>query len=192
VRKRRGADLDPEVSDAFLRAADDLLATIETDSVWDAALAAEPEPHRTLAGARLDDVAHAFAGFADLKSPYVIGHSSAVGRLADAAARTVGLSDDEVATCRRAGLLHDLGRVSVPNSIWDKAGRLTAAEWERVRLHPYYTERILTQSPVLRPLAHLAGSHHERRDGSGYHRGTIGGARRPAPASSLPPTPTRR
>jgi DNA-binding CsgD family transcriptional regulator len=64
----------------------------------------------------------------------------------------------------------------VPNSIWDKAGRLTAAEGERVRLHPYYTERILTQSPVLRPLAHLAGSHHERRDGSGYHRGTTGGA----------------
>jgi HD-GYP domain-containing protein (c-di-GMP phosphodiesterase class II) len=99
VRKRRGADLDPEVSDAFLRAADDLLATIETDSVWDAAPAAEPEPHHKLAGARLDDVAHAFADFADLKSPYVLGHSSAVGRLADAAAQAVGLSDDEVATC---------------------------------------------------------------------------------------------
>ena len=72
---------------------------------------------------------------------------------------------------RAAGFFHDLGRVAVPNGIWDKPGPLSAGEWERVRLHPYYTERVLERSAALAPLALLAGSHHERLDGSGYHRG---------------------
>jgi DNA-binding CsgD family transcriptional regulator len=72
-----------------------------------------------------------------------------------------------------------LGRVSVPNSIWDKPGPLTTAEWERVRLHTYYSERVLTSTPLLAELGRLAGLHHERLDGSGYHRG--------ATASALPP-----
>ncbi|MGH2967652.1 MAG: HD domain-containing phosphohydrolase, partial [Solirubrobacteraceae bacterium] len=67
--------------------------------------------------------------------------------------------------------VHDVGIVSVPNGIWDKPGPLSAGEWERVRLHPYYTERVLERSRVLAPLALVAGSHHERLDGSGYHRG---------------------
>ena len=58
---------------------------------------------------------------------------------------------------RRAALLHDLGRASVSNGIWDKPNRLTTAEWERVRLHPYYTERVLERAPALAPLARLAG-----------------------------------
>jgi HD-GYP domain-containing protein (c-di-GMP phosphodiesterase class II) len=66
--------------------------------------------------------------------------------------------------------LHDLGRTGVPNSIWDKPGPLTETEWEQVRLHPYHSERILSRSSALAPLAPLAGMHHERQDGSGYHR----------------------
>jgi HD-GYP domain-containing protein (c-di-GMP phosphodiesterase class II)/DNA-binding CsgD family transcriptional regulator len=170
--QRRGGDLDPGAVDAFLEAPDDLLTPLEEESVWDLALEAEPEPHRLVRASRLDDLAHAFADFADLKSPYTLGHSSGVARLVEAAARLVGLDERDVTTCRRAALLHDLGRVSVPNSIWDKAGRLTAAEWERVRLHPYFTERVLSPSAPLREVARLAGLHHERRDGSGYHRGT--------------------
>jgi DNA-binding CsgD family transcriptional regulator len=76
---------------------------------------------------------------------------------------------------RRAGLLHDLGRASVPNGIWDKPGALTDGEWERVRLHPYYSERILGRVQALKHLATLAGMHHERMDGSGYHRGSSHG-----------------
>ena len=72
---------------------------------------------------------------------------------------------------RAAGFFHDVGRVAVPNGIWDKPGALNAGERERVRLHPYYTERVLERSAVLAPLARVAGSHHERLDGSGYHRG---------------------
>ena len=58
----------------------------------------------------------------------------------------------------------------MPNGIWDKPAPLSAGEWERVRLHPYYTERVLERSGALAPLARLSGSHHERLDGSGYHR----------------------
>jgi HD-GYP domain-containing protein (c-di-GMP phosphodiesterase class II)/DNA-binding CsgD family transcriptional regulator len=171
VRKRRGADLDPAVADAFLGAPSELLAPLAADSVWDAALEAEPEPHVRVSANEIDAVAGAFGDFADLKFPSALGHSAGVARLAEAAARAIGLPVDEIAACRRAGLVHDLGRVSVPNSIWDKAGRLTPLEWERVRLHPYYTERVLAQSAPLRSVARLAGSHHERCDGSGYHRG---------------------
>ena len=85
--------------------------------------------------------------------------------------RGLGLGEDETTAVRRAGLFHDLGRVGVSNLVWDKPGPLTAAEWEQVRLHAYHTERILARSSVLEPLAQLAGMHHERTDGSGYHRG---------------------
>jgi HD-GYP domain-containing protein (c-di-GMP phosphodiesterase class II) len=61
--------------------------------------------------------------------------------------------------------------VAVSPRIWQKPGPLTADEWEQVRLHPYHTERILSRSPFLSVLAPIAGAHHERLDGSGYHRG---------------------
>ena len=77
---------------------------------------------------------------------------------------------------RRAALAHDLGRVGVSNAIWEKPGPLGFGEWERVRLHPHFTERAFAQSPALAPIGMLAGSHHERLDGSGYHRGTRGPA----------------
>jgi putative nucleotidyltransferase with HDIG domain len=159
------------VSDAFLKHSDELLDVIETDSVWDAVLEVEPAPRPWLPESRIDDTARAFADFTDLKSPYTLGHSTGVANLAETAARKLGCSDTDVAALRRAALMHDLGRASVSNGIWDKPERLTTAEWERVRLHPYYTERVLEKAPALRPLARLAGAHHERLDGSGYHRG---------------------
>jgi HD-GYP domain-containing protein (c-di-GMP phosphodiesterase class II) len=180
VRKRRGADLDPNVSGAFLGAADELLADIESESLWQATLDAEPDPRQRVTPGGLEEIPRAFADFADIKSPFTLGHSSGVARLAETAALAMGLASDEATACGRAGLLHDLGRVSVPNSIWDKPGRLTPGEWERVRLHPYYTERVLAQSPVLRSVSQLAGSHHERRDGSGYHRGIAAASITPA------------
>jgi HD-GYP domain-containing protein (c-di-GMP phosphodiesterase class II) len=76
-----------------------------------------------------------------------------------------------VTALRRAALLHDLGRAGVSTAVWEKRGPLTSSEWEQVRLHAYHTERILSRSAALAPLAQLAGMHHERLDGSGYHRG---------------------
>jgi putative nucleotidyltransferase with HDIG domain len=171
VRRRAGGQHDPQVAAAFLKRSDEILDAIETESVWDAVLEVEPEPRPWLPQSRIDDTARAFADFTDLKSPYTLGHSTGVAKLAEAAARKLGCSDSDVTAVRRAALMHDLGRASVSNGIWDKPDHLTTSEWERVRLHPYYTERVLEKAAALRPLARLAGGHHERLDGSGYYRG---------------------
>jgi HD-GYP domain-containing protein (c-di-GMP phosphodiesterase class II) len=113
----------------------------------------------------------AIADFADLKSPYTMGHSGAVSDLAAAAARIHGLAEEEVRTLRRAALVQDLGRLGISNMIWDKRDSLSTIERERIRLHPYLTERILSASVALASLGSLAAQHHERLDGSGYPRG---------------------
>ncbi|HEX9774688.1 MAG TPA: HD domain-containing phosphohydrolase [Actinomycetota bacterium] len=143
---------------------------------------AEPSPARTIGEADLDRVLRTFADMVDLKSPYTLGHSSGVAEVAERAARGLGLAD--AVSVRRAALVHDLGRTGVGNGIWDKAGPLTTAEWESVRLHPYHSERILARSSALAPLARIAGMHHERQDGTGYHHGASG-AEIPAAAKLL-------
>jgi HD-GYP domain-containing protein (c-di-GMP phosphodiesterase class II) len=162
------------VAAAFVQHGPALLAEAAALDPWVAVVAAEPEPCRFIPEAGLDDLARTFADMVDLKLPFTRGHSVGTAALAEAAARQLGLSTSETITLRRAGLLHDLGRVSVPNGIWETPGPLTASAWEQVRLHPYHTERILARSPMLADLARLAGMHHERQDGSGYHRQAAG------------------
>jgi HD-GYP domain-containing protein (c-di-GMP phosphodiesterase class II) len=178
VRRWSGRALDPALAEAFLGRSDQLLELIEVEDVWSAALAAEPSPQRVVPERKLDDVARGFAYFVDLKSPYLQGHSIGVAALAEGAAQACNMAEAEVTALRRAGLFHDLGRAGVPTGVWEKSGPLTTAEWEQVRLHAYHTERILSRSRALSALARLAGMHHERIDGSGYHRG--------APASLQP------
>lgn len=184
VRQRSGSELDPGLARLFVKNADELLEPTEAASLWDEALNAEPEPQRRLPRFRLEELAAAFADFADLKSPQTLGHSKAVAELAARAGGLLRMDRDALATLKIAALLHDLGQVSVPNGIWEKRGRLTPGEFERVRLHPYYTERILSHSELLAPYGQLAGLHHERLDGSGYHRG-VRAANLPAPARVL-------
>ena len=143
---------------------------------WDAVIDAEPGLALVLSGEQVDDALLAIANFVDLKSPYTLGHAAAVAELAAEAGARLGLPEPEVRTLRRAGLVHDLGRLGVSNAIWDKPGPLGAGEWERVRLHPYLTERMLHQSDALAPLAAIAVAHRERLDGSGYPRGLSGSA----------------
>lgn len=173
VKKRRGAAYDPMIADAFLRHASQIFAELPTSPLHEAVLDAEPDPKVRIAEWGIDGMARAFADFVDLKSPYTTGHSSSVAELAEAAARNSGLTQAEITVIRQAALLHDLGRVAVPNGIWEAPRALTTPEWERVRLHPYHTDRILDSASLLQPLATLASSHHERIDGSGYHRGSI-------------------
>lgn len=172
IRRRSGQAYDPEVAQAFVGAAAELLEATEQPSLWDAVLDAEPGRRRYLQQGEVTGALEAMADFADLKTPWTTGHSRGVARLAEAAARAEGADEETATTARHSGLVHDLGRVGVPNGIWDKGGALTDGEWERVRLHPYLTERILARSNALRPLGELASLHHERLDGSGYHRGT--------------------
>ena len=171
LSRRRGRGYDPQVVDAALAEPEVLLGAADVPDAWERVIAAEPEPVATISRAGLETVARAFAEFTDLKVGFLRGHSTRVAELAANAAEALGCSRSESSEVRAAGLFHDLGRVSVPNGIWEKRGPLSAGEWERVRLHPYYTERVLERSPALAPLALLAGSHHERLDGSGYHRG---------------------
>lgn len=174
ARRRAGTVYDPAVVDAFCRSAAASLPEIHAQSAWDAVIAAEPLPRAALDGSALDEAFLTVADFADLKSAYTAGHSRGVADLAAAAAGACRLPGDDVDAIRRAGLVHDLGRTAVSNAIWDKAGPLTDSEWERVRLHPYYTERMLARCPVLSEAASLGSHHHERQDGSGYHRGLSG------------------
>jgi HD-GYP domain-containing protein (c-di-GMP phosphodiesterase class II) len=170
VSRWSGRVLDPQMAGAFLRVHESVLATAAADDAVSAVVAADPS--QLLAPAeRLEDVALAFADVADLKAPFLHGHSRGVAALADAAATSLGLPEGERATVRLSALLHDLGRVAVSTGIWEKPGPLTHLEWEAVRLHPYHGERILQRSDVLAPLALTVGQHHERMNGSGYHRG---------------------
>jgi HD-GYP domain-containing protein (c-di-GMP phosphodiesterase class II) len=180
LRRRRARAYDPAVTDAFLDHGARWLADIEHASAWDESLAAEPSPWVRISEAWLDAVLRAFADFVDLKSPHTRGHSPAVADLVEGAARHARLSESEVSTLRRAALVHDLGKAGIPNGIWDKPGPLSRIEWERVRLHPYLSERILSYAGPLASLATLAGAHHERLDGSGYYRGSTAAHLTPA------------
>ena len=171
ISRRRGRGYDPRVVDAALAEPEALLRAADAPDAFGRVVDAEPRPVATISSAGLESVARAFGEFADLKLGFLRGHSTRVAELAGIAAEALGCSRAEAAEVRAAGFFHDLGRVAVPNGIWDKPGALSGGEWERVRLHPYYTERVLERSPPLAPLALLAGSHHERLDGSGYHRG---------------------
>jgi HD-GYP domain-containing protein (c-di-GMP phosphodiesterase class II) len=176
LRRRRGRAYDPAVVDAFERVGPSVLADLAGADEWERALAAEPAPVTTISPAELDGVLTALADFADLKSPWLRGHSRSVAALAESAGRLAGLDGPACDALRHAGLVHDLGRVAVPGGIWDKPGALTTGEREQVRLHPYHTERVLVRCRPLAGLAELAAAHHERLDGRGYHRGLAGPA----------------
>jgi HD-GYP domain-containing protein (c-di-GMP phosphodiesterase class II) len=171
LRRRAGGLLDPTLVAAFLVHQGDLMGDARDRDPRDAVLASEPEPVRTVTQDRLVTVAAAIGDIADLKSPHTLGHSAGVAALAVAAAHRMGLDPVARGRLEVAALLHDIGRVGISNAIWAKPGPLTHAEWEQVRLHPYHGERILSRSEALRPMAAIAGMHHERLDGSGYHRG---------------------
>lgn len=180
LRARAGRAFDPAIANLVADEAPELCERDDAASAWDEVIAGEPGRPRFLTGDEIDRALAAMGEFADLASPYLTGHSPGVAGLAAAAGTHCRLDPPEVVRLRRAALVHDVGRSAVAPPIWGKAGALTPQEWERVRLHPYQTGRILKASPWLRGLAEVASTHHERMDGSGYHRGTT------APALSAP------
>jgi HD-GYP domain-containing protein (c-di-GMP phosphodiesterase class II) len=177
---RSGSQFDPDLAKIVIAEPDVLFDGLDTISTWDEVIAAEPSLGVWVSGEQFDRALEAVANFVDLKSPYTLGHARAVSELAAGATTRLGLSADAARTLRRAGLVHDLGRLGVSNAIWDKAGPLGAGERERVRMHPYLTERMLHQAEALRPLGEIAVQHRERLDGSGYPRGLSGAAISPA------------
>jgi HD-GYP domain-containing protein (c-di-GMP phosphodiesterase class II) len=172
---RAGSGLDPRVVSAFLELGDQVYEGLGAPSIWEEAMLAEPGPQPVVVGERLDACLSAIADFADLKSMWTVGHSRAVAELAGRSAAEAGLAPPDMVLLRRAALVHDIGRVAVPVNVWAKPGPLNRDEREQVRLHAYHSERVLDAAAGLRPLARLAGSHGERCDGSGYHRGSRSG-----------------
>jgi HD-GYP domain-containing protein (c-di-GMP phosphodiesterase class II) len=157
----------------------DLLARLDAPSVWDAAIAAEPGAPDFVDDGAIDGALQAMGAFADLKSSYTRGHSTGVAELAAGAAERLGMPPDAVAEVRRAGYVHDVGRAGVSAGVWEKEGPLTEGEWEKVRMHAAYTERILARPPLLARLGTLGSLDHERMDGTGYPHKRA--------AASLPP-----
>ncbi|MDQ4503775.1 HD domain-containing phosphohydrolase [Sinomonas sp. ASV322] len=168
LRERAGRSYDPALARAALGSLGQLLEAARTEMPWDVALRREPKPVAEIPAEQIDDVLAVFADFADLKEPERAGFSRDIAALAAEA------SPDHAPLLRRTGLVQDLGRVAVPNRP-DGGREWSAADDERLRLHPYYSERILSRITTTAPLARIAGMHHERVDGSGYYRGAADG-----------------
>jgi HD-GYP domain-containing protein (c-di-GMP phosphodiesterase class II) len=171
LRARRGTEFDPELVDEFCAHADDLLASLDDVDGWDSLIGRQDTLQRVLTDPELDEALEAFADYADVKSPYTLGHSRGVAALAAAAAGTVGLPQTDVTLVRRAGLVHDVGTIGVSAGILDKPAPVTPAERERIRTHPYLTARTFAKPAALSAIGQLAALHHERMDGSGYPSG---------------------
>jgi putative nucleotidyltransferase with HDIG domain len=179
ARRRRGTWFEPALVDALCALEDDhaFWATLQAPRV----AALEPADRvRTADDAVLDRIAAAFAGIVDAKTPYTARHSEGVAEIAVALGAALGLDAAARRELRRAGLLHDIGKLGVSNRILDKPGKLDAEEWAVMRRHPTWTLEILRRIPAFAGLAEVAANHHEKLDGSGYARGLDAAALTPA------------
>ena len=176
ARSRAGGQFDPALAALLWADGDAIFAGLDAVPAWQAVINAEPSLAVELSPAELDGALTAIANFVDLKSPFTLGHAVAVAELAEQAGRALGWPAEQTELLRRAGLVQGYGRLGVSNSIWDRPGPLSVGEWERVRMSPYLTERMLRQSAALAPLGEIAVQVRERLDGSGYPRGLRGDA----------------
>jgi len=174
ARDRRGGAYAPSLVDVFCAHAEELCRGLEQEPSWSEVLSLEPGSQETLTEEQFDNACRVLADFVDIKSNYTLTHSSGIADLAAEAARLGGLPASDVKTLWRAAMIKEIGRTGISSSIWEKTGSLTEREWERVRLHTYYVERIFARTPALAKLGALASLHHERMDGTGYHRGLPG------------------
>jgi putative nucleotidyltransferase with HDIG domain len=176
--ERTGRWFDPALvrALAFQREDERFWASLGPDAHANVSALEPPERPLLADEARLDRVAEAFARVIDAKSPYTYRHSERVAAIAVAAGEALGFTPPALRDLRRAALLHDIGKLGVSNRILDKPGRLTDEELAVVRRHPEWTEEILRRVSRFDELAAVAAAHHEKLDGSGYHRGLRGEA----------------
>lgn len=171
LEERAGRGYDPALSQLFHAHAETLFGGLEVSSLRQAVLRAEPGNPKRTSQEQCERVLEAMADFVDMTSLYTVGNSRGVARLVSRAAQEAGLNEEAVTRVRRAGLVRDLGRTCAPAAVWDKPTLLNDSDWELIRLHPYYTERLLAHCRDLAEVTQLASTHHERLDGSGYYRG---------------------
>lgn len=176
LRARRGTEFDPDLVDLCIAHATEIFSDLDAVDAWDLVIDGCTTLDRRIDELDLQLILETFADYADLKSPWHLGHSRATAALAGRAAEILGLPPADVRVVERAGLVHRLGSIGVSTAIWNKTGPLSAAEWERVRTVPYLTERVLCRQPRLAEIGTVAAMCHERMDGSGYPRGLPGAA----------------
>jgi len=167
-------NFDPDVARAYEELCRDELFAQEQKSAGlrQKVLAMEPQSVvKYVDQERLENIASAFAEIVDSKSTYTARHSEDVALITQAIARKMGFPEEEVTKVRFAALLHDLGKLSVPNTILDKPDKPSPEEWQSIQKHPYYTQKILEPIQAFNDIAEMACSHHERMDGKGYFRG---------------------
>lgn len=174
VRNRRKTWFDPDLVQAFIAIGEDtdFWLRVMSDDVQQHVT--EFEPEETVLHANetvIDRLCRAFSMVVDAKSPWTACHSQGVSDIAVGIGMTLGLDSTTLTNLRRGGLLHDIGKLGVSNTILDKPGKLTDREFGALKKHPDYTRVILGRSPVFAPFTELAARHHEKLDGSGYHRG---------------------
>ena len=183
IRSRSGTHFDPQIVAELASDAAALFDGIAEHSL-DELLEIEPIERPPLTENELDRALAAIGDFCDLRSPSFAGHARGTADLATGAAAVMNLSPSETTLLRRAAHVHDVGRFGVPGNVLDKPGPLNGAEMERMRMHVYYVERIFRRPEPLRRVGLLAATHHERMDGSGYHRG-VGGVMLTTPSRIL-------
>jgi len=167
IAGRSSGPYDPAVVDAFVPLMPRLLAPVSDEAAWAAAMAFDAAEDAVLSGEDLDAASEVIADFIDLKSPLIAGHSRAVAALVDAAARVARTPEATRTEMRRAALWHDIGYIAIGGT-----ARFDTAEGsERSRLHPYFAGRMVPRAPGLAPMGSIIAEHHERLDGSGFHRG---------------------
>ena len=178
ARRRSGRWFDPELVNVAVSMSKNgtLWSSLEESDLLHKVVTLEPEQRRITANEdAIDNICQAFAEVIDAKSPLTYRHSSGVAEAAMEIARWFGMKPRDMKMLRRAALLHDLGKLSVPNMILEKPGKLTDQEWKVVKKHPYYTLEILRRIPGFEALGEEAAAHHEKLDGSGYWRGLAAG-----------------
>ncbi|MCA9109479.1 MAG: HD domain-containing protein [Planctomycetaceae bacterium] len=171
--QRSGSWFDPQLITALQAVGDDqsFWINLETADFVTQVAACEPDDRiQTCNEEDLDRIAHAFASVVDAKSPWTFKHSEGVAKIAEGIAGVLGFSSEMQRDIRRAGLLHDIGKLGVANTILDKPGRPTDEEFAAIRMHPDFSKQILDRVDAFRRLSDVASAHHERLDGNGYHR----------------------
>lgn len=171
LRERRGRWFDPALVDTVVgwRADGSWWNSVTAPDQMAHATLLEPAQHaREVDDAGLDRVAEAFAEIIDAKSPFTYKHSSNVAMYACAIGERLGFDARTMQRTRRAGLLHDIGKVGVSNRVLDKNGPLADDERAAVQSHPMYTWEILGRVSAFASFARQAATHHEKLDGSGY------------------------
>ncbi|QDG77824.1 HD-GYP domain-containing protein [Labrenzia sp. PHM005] len=178
LKSRSGTWFDPDLVAAAETAAREpgFWEELQSDTLETVVYGLEPAQNTRFADEKqFDDIAHGFAQVIDSKSPYTAGHSERVMLYSDMIAEELGYSDRDRQLLKRAALLHDIGKLGVSNSILDKPGKLDNSEWEAMRMHPVYSDEILSRIGAFKDLASIGRGHHEKLDGHGYPDGLTAG-----------------